>query len=107
VTETTLAIAAIQDGETLKIHVGGEVDLGTSAALERALEPSLHATRAVVLDLSDVTFLDSSALNALVQSQRRLRERGIGFSLVAPPGSAAARILELTHLTTTFRFDGV
>lgn len=98
-----LEIAALQEDGRLKLRVGGEIDLGTSPALERALDAPSRPTRDVVVDLTEVTFLDSSALKTLVQSQRRLGDLGIGMTLVAPPGSPAGRILALTHLTTTFR----
>ena len=51
----------------------------------------------VVVDLEAVTFLDSSALGALVGVLRRLRERD-GQLRIVQPRTAAARIFELTGL---------
>lgn len=49
----------------------GEVDLATSSLLEGWLEAAQTELRPVVVDLSGVTFLDSTGLKALVLARRR------------------------------------
>lgn len=76
----------------------GEIDLATVGAFRLVLSDLMvdgHVD--VVVDLTGVSFIDSSALGALVAAHRRAR--GLGGSLsvagIQPP---VARILELTGL---------
>jgi anti-sigma B factor antagonist len=68
-------------GERLSAHVGAGVDGGD-----------------LILDLTTVSFIDSSALGALVQAEQRLGRQGRGLAVVAPKGSPAADPIELTHV---------
>ena len=54
--------------------------------------------RRVVVDLTGVTFLDSSALNALVHGQRGLAAREIAFRVVSPADQVVRRVFEITQL---------
>jgi stage II sporulation protein AA (anti-sigma F factor antagonist) len=76
----------------------GEHDLSTATALRNALGDVFDAGSAVVVDLSDVTFMDSSTLNAILYgSERAQSDDAHRFAAVLPPGpSAARRVLELT-----------
>ena len=72
--------------------------------LDAFAEPDLSAAfveladeRLVVVDLEGVSFLDSTALGAVVRSIRELGERG-GEALVVLPATAARRIFEITTL---------
>ena len=60
----------------------------TASELSQAIERTPDGTELVVIDLSEVSFLDSSGLNALVQGRRTLAERGIAMTVVVPPESA-------------------
>src|SRR5262245_21333853 len=51
----------------------------------------------VVLDLSGVTFLDSSALGVLVVARKSCRERGLAFG-VRDPGPMVTMVLRITGL---------
>ncbi|MGH9184421.1 MAG: STAS domain-containing protein [Acidimicrobiales bacterium] len=61
------------DGETV-VHPRGELDLVTSPALRSAIE-SANATR-VVVDFTDVDFMNTSGLSVLIALTRRLRADG-------------------------------
>jgi len=77
----------------------GEIDAFTAPSLRDDLRHLVEDVGAVnvVVDLEAVTFLDSSALGALVGVLRRLRERN-GQLRIVQPVTAAARIFELTGL---------
>jgi anti-sigma B factor antagonist len=85
--------------------VGGCVVVTPAGALDVATSPQLHAllhqtlddgeTR-LVLDLSQVDFIDSTALRVLVSIHKRLRESG-GFAVVCPH-ARIRRIFDLTAL---------
>jgi anti-sigma B factor antagonist len=76
----------------------GEHDLSTATAVRDALRHVFDAGCAVVVDLSAVTFMDSSTLNAILYgSERAQSDDAHRFAAVLPPGpSAARRVLELT-----------
>ena len=78
---------------TWVVAVGGELDLSNVAELSAALE-SAAAHGAVVLDLSELAYLDSSAVEALIVRARR----GAPVRVVCPPGSIVRRTLEILGL---------
>lgn len=80
----------------------GELDLYAAAELERALARARAESRSVVLDLSLVTFVDSTALGKLLAFDRRLAGAGGSFALVVS-GAEVARALELTRLDRILR----
>ena len=57
----------------------GEVDLSNAAALEARILAALRGASALVLDLADVTYLDSAALALLSRVQLACRVRGSGW----------------------------
>ena len=79
----------------------GEIDLATAPALVDSIESELgrSAPGRVVIDLSEVRFLDSSGLNALVRLQRVLEERSIGMRLIIPSDRIVRQVFEITRLT--------
>jgi anti-sigma B factor antagonist len=88
-----------QVGDVYVVTLRGEIDAFTSPGLRNELRELVEEddAHAVVVDLSGVTFLDSSALGALVGLLRRLRERD-GRLLIVQPATAARRIFEHTGL---------
>ncbi len=95
-------IKSTRSGHALIVEVVGEIDLGTSGELESALLAAPGDAGRVVVDLAGVTFLDSSALNALIRQEKRLAAHGTELTLVIPAGTPAQAIFELTHLSGTF-----
>ena len=82
----------------------GEIDLATAPAVQREAFATLALPISrITVDLSGVTFLDSSALNMLVRVQRRAAERSIGFDLAG----LAERARELLRITGLSQMLGV
>jgi anti-sigma B factor antagonist len=78
----------------------GDVDLTTSHALRVAVDRVIDdGATAVVLDLSGVAFVDSTALSVLVSFHRRLGERLV----IAAAQPAVLRLLEITSFTSVLR----
>jgi anti-anti-sigma factor len=100
VTEPAFELRSSQVAGTLIVEVVGEVDMATAPELAEALgvEAVHDSVRRVIVDLSSVSFLDSSALNALVHGQRALAEREIAFRVVSPADQAVRRVFEITQL---------
>ncbi len=74
----------------------GELDAYSAPDLEAAFADVAEESR-VVIDLDPVSFLDSTALGAVVRAVRDIDERG-GRALVVLPGGPARRIFEITAL---------
>ena len=83
------------------VHVGGEVDLSWSSELRDAVLRSLGEHGQVLVDLSAVTYIDSSGIAALVEGLQNARSDGKSFALVntSPPALA---VLELARLDQVF-----
>jgi anti-sigma B factor antagonist len=77
----------------------GEHDLGTVPVVREALDASAAAGKAILIDLCDATFVDSSILGAVLESRRSALSAGRGFA-VACTGEAepVRRVLEVTGL---------
>ena len=78
------------------LGVLGDVDLGTAPDLCAHL--GAHRGEQVVVDLTQVRFCDSAGLRALLGEARETRFLGGVMTLVATPGTAVWRLLELTGL---------
>jgi anti-sigma B factor antagonist len=99
----SFAVQVSPDVETLLLRVSGEIDLANSGELASALCPaSMTSIRRVIVDLSDVTYLDSASLNVLVDGKGTLDRYGIALRVIASPDSPAHRLLELTRLAERF-----
>ena len=84
------------------VSATGEIDVATAVPLREALADAeaKGATR-IVLDLTDVGFLDSTGLGVLVGTLRRLREvDGELFLVVSNPH--VLRVLRVTNLDRVF-----
>lgn len=85
--------------EPIVIAPRGELDLAAARDLTPQLNEAVgRLDTSVIVDLTEVTFLDSTALGAIVQADSRMRRSGRRLSAVVPAGSAAAVLLELVGL---------
>jgi anti-anti-sigma factor len=92
----------VQAGQRRSVEVRGEVDLATAPDLEAVVRTALeHAPDGVVLDLAQLTFIDSSGLRALVALAKDADSRGTSLALRNLPRHAQ-RVLELTGLGDWF-----
>ena len=93
-----------EDVHTVAVH--GEVDLYSSPKLREAvLSASLAATHSVRVDLSAVTYMDSSGVATLVEALRACNGRSIPFVLQAP-SHAVMKVLQLSRLDAVFSIEG-
>jgi anti-sigma B factor antagonist len=85
------------------LRVSGEVDVATSPELRRELHQLVDQGGPIVVDLRDVTFIDSSGLGVLVGTLRRLRERDRDGQLVLQGLQDPVRkVFDVTGLTELF-----
>ena len=91
--EVSLTVA----GDAAVVHVAGEIDLAAKADLLAALTQASGGGRNVVVDLSRTTFMDSTALKALVDAWQSQTRAGLGFTL-RNPSKEARRTLVIAGL---------
>lgn len=83
---------------TWRVDLHGAIDLETAPELSDELEElAKQGAKLVIVDLTDVEFLDSSGLRALVHGARMVEEGG-GRLLVEGASGAVERVLELTDV---------
>ncbi len=88
VAEQAFDLALIEVGDHPVLVVYGEVDAVTAPKLHEALTALVAAGHPrVLVDLANVTFIDSSGLTALVVAHRHLEESGGELRLVSVPDS--------------------
>jgi anti-sigma B factor antagonist len=88
------------DGVVL-IRLSGEVDLSWSQQVRRAVLDALESNVIVGVDLSQVSYIDSSGIAALVEGFQGARARGSRFALVAVSDAVRA-VLQLARLDRVF-----
>ena len=98
-----LKIDTETEGDTLLVTLSGEFDMSAVATFRKTVEEHAEPWRRVVLDMSDLAFMDSSGLQELVRLENRARERGLEV-VVARPSVPVMRLLELTGLEAHFTF---
>lgn len=78
-----MQIETTPDSNRYVITVSGEVDLATSPALDTAIIAAIESgTSSVAIDLTDVSFMDSSGLGVIVRGLKRCREADKDLDLV-------------------------
>ena len=97
-----MTISVRESGEAQVVDVEGEVDLGTSPNLRRALFDLLGKKPKLALNLRELHYIDSSGIATLIEvlkSAQRLQTEFVLFGL-----SAAVRdAFRLTHVSRIFR----
>jgi stage II sporulation protein AA (anti-sigma F factor antagonist) len=84
---------------TTVVSVVGEVDLVSCDALRHALDGALGTSSRTVVDLTDLSFIDSSGLSVLVEAHRKARDAG-GVFVVRNATPMLKRLLDITRLDT-------
>ena len=84
------------DETTQMVQIFGDVDLKTARAFRHALDEALHDTKSrLIVDMSEVPFMDSSGLAALIGAQKAFHE-STRLIVVCPDN--LRRIFEVTRL---------
>lgn len=92
-----------EDGTTTVIRVAGELDLATSPALREACDTAIERkSETVRLDLSGVSFLDSTGISVLVQTHKQLDAQG-GALVLYGLRDQIRRVLDVAGLGAFFR----
>lgn len=88
-------------GDQVIIALKGEVDLESSPMARELLLNNVTGGKSLLVDLSAVTYIDSSGVASLVEALQASRETGSRFALAAA-SEPARRVLELARLDKVF-----
>jgi anti-sigma B factor antagonist len=98
----TPIVTSTRDGDWRVVAVNGEIDVHTGPALrEHLLSTFANGEDTVVVDLSQVSFLDSSGLGVLVTAHKRARATE-GTMRIAACRPQVATIFQITALDRAF-----
>lgn len=98
---SVLTVVVTEEAGQVVAHVTGEIDLATCEHLRDAIEPHLGPRQRIVLDLSGVSFMDSTCLGVLMQARTTLTADG-GSLILRNPSKAARRLLSASGTADLF-----
>jgi len=106
-TDTTFTASSDPGGDTLLIVVDGDLDASVAERFEGEIRAALFTSTAprLVIDLTGVAFMDSTALGVIVGAKNVMRERD-GVVVLRQPSATVARLLEVTMLAGELEIEG-
>lgn len=94
---TSIEIDLQEDAEVVVATVTGEIDMSNASVLsERLATPALNSVVGIVVDLSDVRYLDSAGMAELFDTTIAIAGRGQSMALVIPAESRLRRLFEIS-----------
>jgi anti-sigma B factor antagonist len=100
--QVDLSITRADHGDQTVVHLGGEIDVYTAPLVREKLDEQIMGGRTkLVVDLTDVTFLDSTGLGVLVGRLKLARTRGGSMSLVGRD-DRVLKVFSITGLDKVF-----
>jgi len=103
-TVTVFQVGSSTHSGELVVSVVGELDLASTDEFLAEVNDAVGDEQNLKLDLSGVTFMDSTGLGALIKVRNRLVDRGGALSFVAV-SAAVERVLTLTGMAETFGLE--
>jgi anti-anti-sigma factor len=104
---TRFEIAEAAEKARLLLSITGELDLNTAPELARRVNDGLRGeVEKVTLDLSELTFMDSSGLRLLIELNQRAGQDSWELGLIAPTRESANAVLRLTGADVALPFEG-
>ena len=96
-----MAYATREEGGYSVVELTGDVDLSCSPDARASILDCLNADRHVLVDLSAVTYIDSSGIASLVEGYQTAKKKSLKFGLVGV-SDAAMSVLQLARLDKVF-----
>ncbi|HUP90865.1 MAG TPA: STAS domain-containing protein [Solimonas sp.] len=94
-----------EEAESSTVFLDGEIDLERSPEAREVLLEVLGKGRPLRVDLSEVSYMDSSGIASLVEAHQKARNAKLGFSLVRV-SAAVMKVLTLARLDQVFSIEG-
>jgi anti-sigma B factor antagonist len=96
-------IKSKREGDSVTVAVAGEIDLSTADQLDAAIrEAEKTEISRIVVDLSAVSFIDSTGLSVFLEAIKRNRRDGHRLSFVPSKHDQVVRLFALTETTEMF-----
>ncbi len=87
-------------GDTAVIRIVGEIDIASRDTVTNAARAAVaDGASSLVLDMSEVTFMDSSGIGAVITTQ------AIASVMLRKPSEVVQRLLAVTGLTNSFTVE--
>ncbi|HEX8105175.1 MAG TPA: STAS domain-containing protein [Solirubrobacteraceae bacterium] len=103
---TAFTVERNPNGDAMRVVVSGELDMATGPRLEEELRRAqAGGHREVVLDLTGVTFFDSTGLQVVLDAEVRAREGGQELLIVVAADGEPLRVLRLAEVTDRLRIS--
>ena len=83
------------------IEVSGDVDLDKTDEFRNQVFNAFDKERKVILDMSQVSYIDSSGISVLIESHQKAQELGKDFVILKPSESVTS-VIEMAKLDTFF-----
>jgi anti-sigma B factor antagonist len=99
--EKVLTFEIERDGDTAVVRCHGRLVAGTTEELYQEVKQLLPQARVVIVDLAELTYVDSSGLGTLVRLHASARKLGCEFKLLQL-GKQLRNVLKLTNLLSVF-----
>jgi anti-sigma B factor antagonist len=99
--EKVLSFEIERDGDTAVVKCHGRLIVGTTEELYQEVKYLLPQTKVVVVDLEELTYVDSMGLGALVRLHASARKLGCEFKLLHL-GKQLRNVLKVTNLLSVF-----
>jgi anti-anti-sigma factor len=99
VRDGALEIEVRADGFEMTLALAGELDIGSAGTLRACLESIDDGFRRVILDLTALTFIDSTGVGLIGETRRRFEPEMRDLVLHNPQGHVA-KVVEITGLHT-------
>ena len=95
-----------REGDALTAYLAGEIDHCQAAGLRNDIEKTLEerAIRTLVLDFTDVSFMDSSGVGMIIGRYKTMRSRG-GEVVAANMTQGVERLFRMAGLHRIIRID--
>jgi anti-sigma B factor antagonist len=99
--EKVLTFEIEREGDKAVVKCHGRLVAGTTEELYQEVKKLLPQTKVVVVDLADLTYVDSTGLGTLVRLHATARRQGCEFKLLHL-GKQLRNVLKLTNLLSVF-----
>ena len=100
-----MSIETVGDDAVRVLRASGELDAVVAPPLLEQVSGWVHGAGAVVVDLTGVTFFDSSGVRLVDRVARECGRAGADFRVVAPAGGTPRRVLEIVGMAELVRDD--
>jgi len=98
-----LEMDTVRGGDDLYLRLSGELDLAFVGRVDEAIRVAEKGTaRAIVVDLSDLQFMDSAGLTMLVRAHARSRQDGQTLRFLPSSHDAVTQLVAVTGMSKIF-----